>query len=62
MYKVTVDKEKCIGCGACAAICEKVFELKKGKAQVKVKKTPEECVKSAETSCPVTAIKVETVA
>ena len=25
MFKV--DKEKCIGCGACQAICEEVFEI-----------------------------------
>ena len=21
MFKVTIDKEKCIGCGACVAVC-----------------------------------------
>ena len=25
---VSVDKETCIGCGACISVCEKVFELK----------------------------------
>jgi len=33
-FKITIDKEKCIGCGACAAVCGN-FELVKGKAQVK---------------------------
>lgn len=25
--KVKVNKDACIGCGACAAICDEVFEL-----------------------------------
>jgi ferredoxin len=29
---VSVDRKICIGCGACAATCEAVFELKDGKA------------------------------
>ena len=32
---VSVDQGKCIGCGSCASICEKVFEMKDGKANVK---------------------------
>lgn len=61
MYKVTVNQKECIGCGACAAICEKVFEIKDGKAKVKSAsgKTSDSCVKDAEDSCPVNAIKVE---
>ncbi len=52
---IKVDKEKCIGCGLCASLCEEVFELKDGKAFVKAqKKLP--CVKEAIESCPVNAI------
>ena len=25
--KLTVNKDNCIGCGACQAICEEVFEI-----------------------------------
>ena len=57
--KVTVDQEKCIGCGACEATCSDVFELKDGKSQVKEKNTVKECAKEAESACPVQAIKVE---
>ena len=32
---VSVDKNKCIGCGACVSICEGVFEMKDGKSIVK---------------------------
>ena len=32
---VSVDKNKCIGCGLCSSLCEEVFEMKDGKAHVK---------------------------
>jgi ferredoxin len=56
---VSVDKEKCIGCGACASICEGVFEEKDGKYAVKKgkEKAKDPCVKDATESCPVEAIK-----
>jgi ferredoxin len=38
-YKVSIDKEKCIGCGACAAACEEVFEMKGIKAHAKEAET-----------------------
>lgn len=57
--KVTVDKEKCIGCGACAAVCGEVFEMKDGKSTVKEAETDKECVKEAADACPVDAIKIE---
>lgn len=59
MYKVKVDPKKCIGCGACAAICEAVFEMKNGKAIAKKAETEESCVKDAAASCPVQAITVK---
>lgn len=57
---VSVDKEKCIGCGACNAVCEKVFEMKDGKAHVikGQEKSKLPCVKEALESCPVNAIKL----
>jgi len=52
---VKVDKEKCIGCGACAAICPDGFELgDDGKAKVKNPKA--NCIDDAISSCPVEAI------
>jgi len=54
--KVKVDKNKCIGCGACEAVCPKVFKLVDGKAAAKVKETNEKCAKEAVDSCPVQAI------
>jgi ferredoxin len=52
---VKVNKEKCIGCGACASVCSEVFVMKDGKAKVKAQKEVP-CVKEAIQSCPVKAI------
>ncbi|MEM2954935.1 MAG: ferredoxin [Candidatus Pacearchaeota archaeon] len=57
--KVNIDKKKCIGCGACVAICDSVFELKDGKANAKKPETDQECAKEAASSCPVNAISVK---
>ncbi len=56
--KVKIDKEKCIGCGSCAAICPEVFEIAGDKAKVKTPKTDKKCAKEAEESCPAQAIKI----
>lgn len=54
---VKVDKEKCIGCGACAAICPDVFEMgTDGKSNVKKNDSKIPCAKNAKESCPVGAI------
>jgi ferredoxin len=54
--KIAVDKEKCIGCGLCASLCDQVFAMgKDGKAMVKVQKDIP-CVKEALENCPVSAI------
>lgn len=53
---VKVDKEKCIGCGACVAVCPEGFELVEGKA--KIKNPDAKCIKKAAETCPVNAITV----
>lgn len=58
--KVKVNKDSCIGCGACAAICEDVFEIgDDGLSKVKVDTVPEdkkEAAVEAIESCPTAAI------
>lgn len=61
--KVKVDKDSCIGCGACAAICPEVFDLNDdGLSEVKteeVKNNNIDDVKDAVDSCPTGAIEIE---
>lgn len=54
---VSINKSKCIGCGACASACPSVFEIKDAKAYVKSgADTKKPCVKEAKDVCPVDAI------
>ncbi len=58
VYKIVVDKEKCIGCGACTVQCVN-FEMKDGKATTKKTEVKEiGCNKQAADICPVSAISV----
>lgn len=70
--KIVHEKEKCIGCGACASICSKYFEMENdGKAGLKNSKINPEtgneeleveevgCANEASSSCPVEVIHIE---
>ena len=61
--KVKVNKDACIGCGACQGIAPDVFELSdEGVATViaeTVPKEKEEDVKDAMAGCPTSAISEE---
>lgn len=65
-YKITVDNNACIGCGACASECPDNWELKemdegyKGRPKVAVLDNEEdyEKNKAAMDICPVQAIKI----
>jgi len=58
-YKINIDKEKCIGCGACTAQCDN-FEMKGDKAVAKKKEVDEiGCNQEAADICPVEAIIVK---
>lgn len=60
--KAAVDRETCIGCGNCEAVCSDVFVLDDdGKSTVIVEVIPQEseaCAKEAEELCPVSAITI----
>ncbi len=70
MAKIVHERNGCIGCGACAAVCPKYWEMGgDGKASLKgaspdgdnfALELPEaECNKEAASACPVNVIKVE---
>ena len=55
---ITVDQQKCIGCGRCTELCPAVFKLNEnGKSQVIGDDT--ECAIKAADECPVEAISVD---
>jgi ferredoxin len=68
--RVTIDREGCIGCGVCEALCREVFRLiEDGKSSIvekyrmgnlgegEVGDSLRECVEMAEKSCPVQVIR-----
>ena len=59
MTKVEVDKNKCIGCGACTAIAPDVFEFDDDGLAKAVKQEVNDDVKTAAEGCPTEAITAE---
>lgn len=61
--KACVDRDTCIGCGLCEAICPGVFRMDdEGISEVIVDDIPESLLESAqdaESQCPVGAIRIE---
>ncbi|MET1159792.1 MAG: ferredoxin [Thermoprotei archaeon] len=73
-YRVIVDRNKCLGCGAAPAACPEVFVLENGKNRVVEKYSVEttsersigeipeelyECARKGAEVCPVKAITIE---
>lgn len=72
VVKVCVDREGCIGCGVCEALCGEVFKLledgksgivevyrKSDVSQGEVDEKLRDCVENAKESCPVSVISTE---
>lgn len=69
--KITLDIEKCIGCGSCQVACPDVFDIgddvkahlrggqNKGEQTEELEIDNVECVSEAVEICPVQAIKAE---
>ncbi len=68
--KITQEQEKCIGCGACAAICPQTWEMnsnnkavpkgaKKAGKNLILELDALSCNKEAAESCPVNCIHIE---
>ncbi|MEM2974288.1 MAG: ferredoxin [Candidatus Micrarchaeia archaeon] len=56
---VSVDANRCIGCGACVALCPDCFEMgKDGKSHVKAQSCKKCNLRDVAAACPVGAIKV----
>jgi len=56
---ITVNKETCIGCGACASVCPNGFQLGDDGKSEPISQEDTECAKKASEGCPVQAIAVE---
>ena len=59
MAKIIIDTDKCIGCGACEAICPDVFKMEDDKAVVVKQDIDDPSAKEASESCPVDAIEIK---
>ncbi len=59
LYIIKIDKEKCIGCGACAAQCDNFKVKDDGKAYAKKPEVKDiGCNQEAADACPVNAISI----
>ena len=56
---INVNKELCIGCGSCVALCPETFELDSEGKSVVTSQDDIECAKQAVDVCPVQAITIE---
>ena len=69
MPKIKLEREKCIGCGSCSALCPKYFELREdgkshiiGAAQADIEELEAEkieCAQAAAEACPAQCIYIE---
>lgn len=68
--KITIDQDKCIGCGSCQATCEESFAMgddnnkpyfkqSDGKAREQFETDKPGCFQEAADICPVQAIGIE---
>ncbi len=61
MAQISIDTEKCIGCGTCAAMCPEVFQMDNESSKAKIIKNNgcTTCdVAEIAKSCPVEAITI----
>jgi len=59
-YQIKQEREKCIGCGSCVALCPDNWELKDDNKATPKKTELEDlgCNQQAADSCPVQCIKI----
>ncbi|MFC1678201.1 ferredoxin [Patescibacteria group bacterium] len=56
---ISVNKDTCIGCGACASLCPDNFQMNDDNKSDVISQEDTDCAKNAAQSCPVQAIIVE---
>ncbi|MBU4369592.1 ferredoxin [Patescibacteria group bacterium] len=63
MFKIILDKNKCIGCGTCVAVCPGNYEMDSNSKARPIKEEVESfgCNRIAEEICPVKAIVIKSV-
>jgi len=54
--KVSIDEEKCIGCGTCEGMCPQCFVVENGTSKVKAQECESCDSKEVASSCPTGAI------
>jgi ferredoxin len=69
MAKIKLEREKCIGCGSCKALCPKYFDLAEdGKSHIvgankqdieELEVDKIECAETASEACPAQCIHIE---
>ncbi len=59
-FKIEHDRNACIGCGACAAVCSENWKMSDDGKSDPIKKEVDDvgCNKQAADSCPVKCIKI----
>ena len=57
--KIEYEEDKCIGCGACVAICSDNWEMQDMKAHPKKTESDLDCNKEAANACPVQCINIK---
>ncbi|MCG2809251.1 MAG: ferredoxin, partial [Candidatus Portnoybacteria bacterium] len=53
--KIKIDKDKCIGCGSCVAVCSDCFEMDSDNKAVLKDSGDMKCAQEAVDVCPVQA-------
>jgi ferredoxin len=56
---ISVNKDVCIGCGACTALCPATFKMEDDGKAVAFAQEDKTCAVNAAESCPVQAITAE---
>lgn len=60
--EVSIDKDKCMGCGNCEALCPGIFAVQEGKAELNKDVDlagHDRCLREAAEMCPSGAIKLD---